>query len=258
MERLSGNTKPAGISAAALRVWGLLFLAIGLVGKGLIQNVILGIGTMDAEQMLQAMNESSDVMGMVTLSLVLQAMESCAVPIFAFLTVEGFQHTKNYKKYLIRVITVALVSEPLYNIVMNGKLFALDSRNPVWGIVLALLVLGLFRYVDEKMGGRKLMKVLMALAGVLWARMLNVEYGMFFVIIVCVLWLMRNKQQFRLFVGMGAAAMCTAISPFYLASTMGFMAVHFYNGEQGESSSVIRYGAYPALLAAVGAAAMFF
>ena len=258
MERLTGNTRPAGIGAGALRTWGLIFLLAGAVGRGLIQNTLLGLGTMTAEQILQAMNETDGVMGMITLSLVLQAIESCAVPIFAFLTVEGYQKTSDYKKYLIRVIAVALVSELLYNIVMNGQFFAFESRNPVWGIVLALLVLGLFRYVDEKMKGSKVIKIFMAMAGVLWARMLNVEYGMFFVIIVCVLWLMRGKPQFRLFVGMGAAAMCTAISPFYLASTMGFMAVHFYNGEQGESNSVIRYGAYPAMLAAVGAAAMFF
>lgn len=256
MERLTGNTRPSGITAAALQMWGLLFLAIGVVGKGLIQNVILGVGSVDMQDLLQAMNESSDVMGMVTLSLVLQAVESCAVPIFAFLTVEGFQHTSDYKKYLTRVILVALVSELLYNVVMNGSLIAMATRNPVWGVVLAMVLLGLFRYVDEKMKGSKPIKVLMALAGILWAQMLAVDYGLFFMIIVLVLWLMRNKPQFRLFVGMGAAALCTAISPFYLASTMGFMAVHFYNGEKGDSSRAVSYLAYPAMLLAAAAAAM--
>lgn len=257
MERLTGNTRPAGITASALRAWGLLFVAIGIVGKGLIQNVLLGVGSMDPQMLLQAMNESDGVMGMVTLSLVLQAMETCAIPIFAFLLVEGFQHTSDYKKYLIRVIAVALVSELLYNVVMNGQVIALSSRNPVWGCVLSLVLLGLFRYVDEKLKGSKVLKTFMGLAGILWASMLTVEHGVFFVILVLVLWIMRVKPQFRLFVGMAAAALCMPISPFYLASTMGFMAVHFYNGEKGDSSPVVNYAAYPAMLLACAAAAIF-
>lgn len=256
MERLSGNTRPAGITASALRTWGFLFLAVGIIGKGLIQNVLLGIGSMDTQTILQAMNASDSVMGMVTLSLVLQAMETCAVPIFAFLTVEGYQHTSDFKKYLQRVICVAIVSELLYNVVMDGQFFALSSRNPVWGVALSLILLRLFRYVDEKMKGSKALKIVMGLAGILWASMLAVEHGVFFVAMVLVLWIMREKPQFRLFVGMGAAALCTAISPFYLASTMGFMAVHFYNGEKGESSPIVNYAAYPAMLLAATVAAM--
>ena len=153
MERLTGNTRPAGIGAGALRTWGLVFLLAGAVGRGLIQNTLLGLGTMTAEQILQAMNETDGVMGMITLSLVLQAIESCAVPIFAFLTVEGYQKTSDYKKYLIRVIAIALVTEVLYNMVMSGSVLNMATRNPVWCVVLGLVLLGLFRYVDQMLKG---------------------------------------------------------------------------------------------------------
>ena len=248
MERLSANTRPAGIGAGALRTWGLIFLLAGVVGKGLIQNTLLGLNHLNMEQVLNAMNDTPGVMGMVTLSLVLTAMESCAVPIFAFLLVEGYQYTASYKKYLIRVTALAMVSEVLYNMVMSGVLVDLRSRNPVWCVVLGLILLGLFRYVDEKMGGKKLLKIVMGLAGILWANMLKVDYGVFFIAIMLTLWIMRGKTQFRLFVAMGVTALCTAISPFYLAATMGFMAIHFYNGEKSESSAVVNYAAYPAML----------
>lgn len=257
MERLTPNTRPAGIGAAALRTWGLIFLLAGTVGRGLIQNVLLGLNNMDAQQLLQFMNESSGAMGMVTLSLVLTAMESCAVPIFAFLLVEGYQHTSSYKKYLMRTAVLALVSEVLYNVVMSGSIVDMGSRNPVWCVVLGLVLLGLFRYVDEKMGGKKVMKIVMAMAGVLWAHMLKVDYGVFFMAMVLTLWVMRGKPQYRLFVGMGVAALCTAISPFYLAATMGFMAIHFYNGEKSESGKAFNYLAYPAMLLLCALAPMF-
>lgn len=248
MERLSGNTRPAGIGAGALRAWGLIFLLAGVIGRGLIQNVLLGLGNMSMEQIFQAMNETEGVMGMVTLSLVLTAVESCAVPIFAFLLVEGYQHTSSYKNYLIRTVVLAMVTEVLYNVVMGSSLVVMSSRNPVWCVVLGLVLLGLLRYVDEKMKGSKLFKVVMAAAGLLWAHMLKIEYGVFFMAMVLTLWVMRSKPQFRLFVGMGVAALCTAISPFYLAATMGFMAVHFYNGERSESGRIVNYAAYPAML----------
>ena len=257
MERLSPNTRPAGIGAAALRTWGLLFLLAGTVGRGFIQNTLLGLNNMDSQQLLQIMNESDSAMGMVTLSLVLTAMESCAVPIFAFLLVEGYQHTSSYKNYLIRSVVLAMVCEVLYNVAMSGSMIDLQTRNPVWCIVLGLVMLGMFRYVDEKMNGRKLMKVIMAVAGILWAQMLKVDYGMFFMAMVLTLWVMRSKPQYRLFVGMGVAALCTAISPFYLAATMGFMAVHFYNGEKSESGKIFNYAAYPAMLLLCALAPMF-
>lgn len=257
MERLSDNTRPAGIGAGALRTWGLIFLLAGVMGRGLIQNVLLGLGNMTMDQIFQAMNETEGVMGMVTLSLVLTAMESCAVPIFAFLLVEGYQHTASYNNYLIRTTVLALVTEVLYNVVMGGALVDMSSRNPVWCVVLGLVLLGLFRYVDDKMKGSKLLKVVMAIAGILWALILKVEYGVFFMAMVLTLWVMRSKPQFRLFVGMGVAALCTAISPFYLAATMGFMAVHFYNGEKSESSRIINYAGYPAMLLVCALIPMF-
>ena len=257
MERLSSNTRPSGIGAGALRTWGLIFLLAGVVGKGLIQNGMLGLNQLNMDQILAMMNEAEGVMGLVTLSLVLTAMESCAVPIFAFLLVEGYSHTRSYKKYLARVVVLALVSEVLYNVTMSGSFVDMHSRNPVWCVVLGLILLGLFRYVDERMGGKKVMRVIMAVAGILWAHMLKVEYGIFYLAVMLTLWVMRDKPQFRLFVGMGVTALCTALSPFYLAATMGFMAIHFYSGEKSDSSSAFNYIAYPAMLLICAMAPMF-
>ena len=45
-----------------------------------------------------------------------------------------------------------------------------------------------------------------------------------------------------------AAVVCTMITPFYLAAPMGFLAVHFYNGEENTNSRLVNYLAYPAIL----------
>ena len=129
MERLS-EQKPAGLNGNALRTWGLLFLAAGMIARGLIQTRLLGIGKLSAAQLLEVMNGSQGAMLLATLSLVLQAMETCAAPIFAFLLVNGVERTSDFRAYFLRVSGLALVSELPYNFAIDGRLAALDSRNP--------------------------------------------------------------------------------------------------------------------------------
>ena len=45
---------------------------------------------------------------------------------------------------------VALVSEIPYNLAMGGNFFVTASRNPVFGLVLGLILLWFYRYYGEK------------------------------------------------------------------------------------------------------------
>lgn len=249
--------KSSGLHSAALRTWGMSILLLGLIGRGIIQNQILGVGQASNQQLLEAMQGSGEVMVLVTISLVLQAMETCAVPIFCFLLVEGFLHTSDYKNYLLRLLGTALISEIPYNLAFSGKFFDLGSRNPVFAMVLCLILL----YFYQRYSGRSLtniaIKAVVAVAAVLWASMLKVDSGAPCVILVVVLWLSRNKPNYRNLAGCAAAATCSMFSPFYLAAPMSFMIIRSYNGEKGESNRFVNYLAYPAMLLLAGLAGIF-
>lgn len=256
MERLANRQQHEGISRSALRLWGLLFAAMGIVSRAIIQNGMLDLGNMTGTQLLEAMG-TGRTMTLVTLALVLQAVEACAIPIFAFLLVEGVQHTANLDKYLVRVVGLAFASELPYNLAVSGALWDTASRNPVFGLAFAMAMLYLYKLYGSKTAGGKLLRVVITLAAILWPMMLRVQDGACCVILVAVLWLCRNKGQYRTFIGCAAAACCSLLSLFYLASPMGFMAVHFYRGEQGEENRILNYLAYPALLLAAGVAVKF-
>ena len=49
-----------------------------------------------------------------------------AYPIFAFMIVEGYFHTKNLKKYVLRLLLFALISEIPFNLVMASSWFAIS------------------------------------------------------------------------------------------------------------------------------------
>ncbi len=255
MERLD-NQRPGGIGGNALRTWGLLFLTVGAIGRGLLQTRLMGIGSISPEELLAAMEASQNAMILATVSLVLQAMETCAAPIFALLLTEGAQKTSNYGKYGLRVTGLALLCEIPYNLAINGTFFYMDSRNPVFGLVLSMVLLYFYRRYGAPGMKHLLIKAVVTVAAFLWGQMLRIEYGACMVLIVAVLWAFRKNVLYRNFAGAAVTVVCTAISPFFLAAPMGFLAVHAYNGEAGTNSRIVNYLAYPVILLAIAAVGM--
>lgn len=62
-----------------------------------------------------------------------------AFPIFAFMLVEGFFHTKNLKKYFLRLFLGALISEIPFNLMLGGYWRDPYDQNVMWTFLLALL-----------------------------------------------------------------------------------------------------------------------
>ena len=255
MERI-GENKPRGITSAALRTWGLLFLAAGIFSQGILQNRVLGMQNASGD-LLALLNQEPSLMTAATAALILQFLEGCAVPIFALLLVEGFCRTKDWTKYMTRVAIAAAVSEIPFDLAMTGKVLDLGSQNPGFAMVLGLLMLFLFRRFSEKSGTHRLIKALVVLAALMWAEMLQIQHGAAFVIIIGFFWLLRNKPQLRGLLGAGVCLCCTMISPYYLVAPMGCLMVHLHNREYGNSNRVANYCLYPAMLLVIWAAATF-
>lgn len=254
MERLT-HRRNKGINGNALRAWAMMFLATGVIGRGVIQHHMLGAGQVTTQELLEIMSASSGAMTMATVSLVFQALETCAVPIFALLIVEGMQHTSDFKAYFLRVAGLALACEIPHNLVFGSRIFYLSSRNPVFGVLLSLIMLYFYRRYAGHELKNILIKVAVAAAGVIWCQMLKIESGACLVLITSVLWAFRGKTLYRNLAGAVVTVVCSIFSPFFLAAPMGFLAVFFYNEEKCTTSRKMNYLAYPIMLviaAAVG------
>ena len=236
------------ISSKGLRLWGLLFVAAGLFGRTIVQNGLLQLGSLSTDELLAAMDASESIMQYATLALTLQAIESLATPIFAFLLVEGYIHTSDIKKYMIRVGILAAASELLFNFATTGKIFDLDSRNPVFGLLLALVVLYLFNRFPEKKIGHIAIKVLVFAISFAWVEMLRIQDGAPIVLMVSVFWLFRKKSGLRILFGCVAAFACALFSPFYMFSPLAFIPIFMYNGQRGEENKIMNYAVYPVML----------
>ena len=251
MEARLTPQRPSGLDRSKLRLTGLLIAALGMLGRGILQNRVLGMAS--GTDLAQLLESSADAMNAATAAIILWAVEGAAVPIFAVLTVDGFSRTSSVKKYLQRLILLALVSEVPYHFALTGDFFRLLPMNPVFGLVLVVVMLYLLNYYDGKTVKNVLIRILVLFAACLWAGMGQVEYGVPMVLMSFFLWELRSRHTMAFFAATAAALVCTAGNPLFLFAPFGFLLTHYYHGEEGrEGSRVMKYAMYPVILLLVG------
>lgn len=249
--RVSGN------SSQTLRHWGLLFIAAGIVGRSIIQNRMLDMMNLTADEVLAVMDGSNMGFALATSAILLQVVTCCAIPLFAFLLVEGAKRTASFPKYLLRIAALALVTEIPYDLAMYDKVFYWDNQNPVFGLLLGLVMI----YFFKTYGGKRLKTFFVALlvivVSICWSDMLRIDDGLVQILIIPILWFTRGNRRMQLYIG--AIAMCFSVvlptgdlgsigSLKYLAAPLSFLFVFRYNEEPGEGNRLINYAAYPVML----------
>ena len=73
-----------------------------------------------------------------------------AFPIFAFMAVEGYFHTHDLKKYTLRLLLFALLSEVPFDLMYGGTWFYPVHQNVIWTLLLGILGIHLMETVHKK------------------------------------------------------------------------------------------------------------
>lgn len=81
---------------------------------------------------------------------ILNDLGRVAYPIFAFMLVEGFYHTSNLKKYILRMLVFAFISEIPFNLMTNGVFIYPYHQNVMWTFVIALLLMAWIEQTRKK------------------------------------------------------------------------------------------------------------
>ena len=101
-----------------------------------------------------------------------------AFPIFAFMAVEGDFHTRSFKKYILRMLLFAVLSEIPFDLMYGGTWFYPVHQNVLWTFLLSLLGVWLMEQVRKK--GKTwmylLVCVLVVLAGLVLGTLCMVDY----------------------------------------------------------------------------------
>ncbi|MBO4374326.1 MAG: hypothetical protein J5829_04385 [Lachnospiraceae bacterium] len=166
-----------------------------------------------------------------------------AFPIYAFLIVEGYVHTRDVRKYLIRLGVFALISEIPFDMAFEGAVFTMKGQNVYFTLFLGLLAVVL---IDRFVFHTWLQFVLVAVIAVT-AQLMHTDYRFIGVCLIVVMYLYRDRLVFR------TAGALNALIPF--SSRIEFMAcfsllpIQLYNGKQGRFKwKYFFYIVYPAHL----------
>lgn len=81
---------------------------------------------------------------------ILTCIGRLAFPIFAFMIVEGYFHTRNFRKYLLRMLCFALISEIPFDLLYSGLPFYWFHQNVLWTFLIALLGIRVMEHVRKK------------------------------------------------------------------------------------------------------------
>ena len=73
-----------------------------------------------------------------------------AFPIFAFLAVEGYFHTRSFKRYALRMLLFAVLSEVPFDLMYGGTVFYPVHQNVIWTLLLGLLGIRLMEAARAK------------------------------------------------------------------------------------------------------------
>ena len=76
-------------------------------------------------------------------------------PVYAFLIVEGYFHTKSLRKYVLRLLVFAVISEIPFNLAMGSSVFYPIHQNVLWSFLIAI---GLIHWNEKARATQKVWK----------------------------------------------------------------------------------------------------
>jgi len=114
--RGKGISMKKGISQEGLKLIACFTMLIDHIGYEIIYPVYSGMSIVSATDLPQ-------VRMVYRLYLLCRCIGRIAFPIFAFLLVEGFHHTRSRKKYALRLVLGVLLAEIPYNLMVSGQAF---------------------------------------------------------------------------------------------------------------------------------------
>ena len=175
----------------------------------------------------------------------MEAFGRFAFPIFSFLLVEGFYHTKNRWRYLGNLLIFALISEIPFNLMISAYWRMEAAQNIYFTWAIALGTIWLVDTIRQKTKYWLLCMIPVVLAGCVLAMQLSTDYQAYGVLVVLALYLLRARPLVASLAGYGV------MFQYFWTLPSCFLTNH-YNGQRGKQRKWLNYWFYPVHLLVLG------
>lgn len=183
----------------------------------------------------------------------LRCIGRIAFPIFCFLIAEGCVYTHDRKKYALRLLVFALLSEIPFNLMTAGWVWNPYDQNVLWTLLAGALVCWLAGWALKKHTVWAFVLTGAVMVAAYWLlERINTDYGGWGMLLVAMFYCVQRSPYHRA-VKMAAEAFWLA---FFSIAVMGgvlsielwclwaLVPIWLYNGQRGFSNKAVQYGFY--------------
>ena len=184
-----------------------------------------------------------------------------AFPIFAFQIAEGFVHTKNLKKYILRLLGFAIASELPFNLFYSSRWFNPYHQNVLFTLLLGLLAIKVIDGAKKSRTAKNIALSALWLLLIFLASVIGfVDYGYLGVLTVVIFYLFRDFPFAWLCQLAGMFLINVIFSeglvfpveffgrtfeiPSQSFAVFSLFPIWLYKSRKGRSSKVMQYGFY--------------
>ena len=184
-----------------------------------------------------------------------------AFPIFAFQIAEGFVHTSNFKKYALRLLGFAVITEIPFNLFYSSRFFNPYHQNVLFTLLLGLLAIKVIDGLKKDRSLKNIALSVLLLGLILLASVVGfVDYNHYGVLTVIMFYLMRDFPFAWLgqLIGMilinivifeGLVFPVEFFGKTFEIPSQGFavfalIPIWLYGNRKGKSSKILQYGFY--------------
>ena len=223
-----------GITGSTLKIIAIITMFIDHIGAAILEHSMIF-------NYISQQNENAYIT-LRTTDLILRLIGRIAFPIFCFLLVEGFFHTRDVKKYALRLGIFCFISEIPFDLAFFKQPFYFGHQNVFFTLFIGLLVLiGLKKY--EGIGAKNgIGRVLCILVGAGIARFLKTDYDIFGVCVIILFYLFRDRTLLR---DITTMLVLILSNPLEITGILALLPIHLYNGQRGRQTKYTFYLFYP-------------
>lgn len=180
----------------------------------------------------------------------LRVIGRLAFPIYCFLLTEGIRHTRDKRRYLSRLLFAAIVSEPVYDLVLYPGVGIWQHQNVLWTLALGCAMLWCMTMIRKPIGKLAVM-LLFALA----AQLMRASYGSSGIYMIALFALCRETPEGKWALAVGLLAVNWLMGsfavpvfgldiPVQLFAELALIPIFLYSGEKRCRSKIVSWGFY--------------
>lgn len=169
-----------------------------------------------------------------------------AFPLYCFLLVEGFFHTRSTKKYIERLAIFAIVSEIPFNLAIGRAWINFEKNNVGFTLLIGLVTITLIDYFRKSFDNQVVSYLLQCVAFVAassFAYLLKTDYGAAGILAIVLVYVFYQNRILSVAAPVIALGFLSSYTEFF--ALINIIPIAFYNGKQGIRIKKLYYSFYP-------------